>query len=111
MTAITVREHRSIPAIDGVRGGDHTLRQESFQNRTIVVGHQLAFVFHGGGRIPAEQVGSRRIMRSPNTLLPFLRKIAREVTPSRWRRFHATAGEIAWKGAEFHEENVFRSAQ
>src|SRR5260221_992281 len=77
-------EHRDVATVYGMGGSSHTLRREAFQVRmdsAVVVGDDVPTRLRlpGGARgIPAEQVGSRRIMGGPNNLLLFFREVSSE---------------------------------
>src|SRR5260370_34123644 len=85
---VRVRQHRDVAAVDTVGGCIHTLRHEAFQirvNRAVVVGDDVPTRLRlpGDARgIPAEQVGSRRIMCRPDHLLLFLREVSSEALDS-----------------------------
>ena len=77
-------KHRDVATVDGIGGSAHTLRREAFQVRmdsAVVVGHDVPTRLRLPGRargIPAEEVGSWRIMGGPNNLLLFFREISSE---------------------------------
>src|SRR5882762_8752651 len=77
-------KHRDVATVDGIGGSAHTLRREAFQVRmdsAVVVGHDVPTRLRlpGGARgIPAEEVGSRRIVGGPNNLLLFFREVSSE---------------------------------
>src|SRR5713101_3693178 len=77
-------KHRDVATVDGIGGSAHTLRREAFQVRmdsAVVVGHDVPTRLRLPGRargIPAEEVGSWRIVGGPNNLLLFFREISSE---------------------------------
>src|ERR1700681_3167571 len=77
-------KHRHVATVDGIGGSTHTLRREAFQIRmdsAVVVGHDGPTRLRLPGRargIPAEEVGSWRVVGGPNNLLLFLREISCE---------------------------------
>src|SRR5260370_895420 len=79
-----MRQHWDVAAINSVGGCFHSLREETFQfrlHRVVVVGHDIP-AWPGlpgdAGSVPTEEVGCRGIVRRPDNLLLFLRKISRE---------------------------------
>src|SRR5271170_7235472 len=79
-------KHRDVATVNSMGGCIHTLRHETFQlrvNGAVVVGHDVPTRFRlpGDARgVPAEEVGSRRIVSRPNKLLLLLREVSGEAS-------------------------------